>query len=155
MNDRRSDDRDRGQRDAQDGRGPQDGGPDGDREQRGRQGGDTRFLQLEMSQVLYAEAEGVTKQALRELLLEAAKAHLRDRFGATITSLAELATDELLADVEASLEVEEQIQRRHASESSPPNRLRQALARTRSDRGAASPARKKSTGASSARKRRR
>jgi hypothetical protein len=106
-----------------------------------------------MSQVLYAEAEGVTKQALRELLLEASKARLRDRFGDTITRLAELATDELLADVEASLDVEEQIQRRHGADGGSSDRLRDALGRTRADRAPAPPVERKR--ASSARKRRR
>ena len=91
---------------------------------------DTRFLQLEMSRVLYAEAEEVAKPALRELLREAAKDHLRARFGDTITRLAHLAIDELLIDIEASLEVEDQIQRRRESGGTD-DRLRQALGRTR------------------------
>ncbi len=107
-----------------------------------------------MSRVLYGEAEGVTKQAFRELLLEGAKDHLRARFGDTITRLARLATDELLADIEASLDVEEQIQRRHGSDGSPPDRVREALARKRPDRGQPS-AERKGGGASSSRKRRR
>jgi hypothetical protein len=157
MNDRRADDhpdRDPRHRDDPNGRDQLDGGPDADREPRGRQGADTRFLQLEMSRVLYAEAEGVTKQAFRELLLEGAKAHLRERFGETITRLAQLATDELLADIEASLDVEDQIQRRRESDGSPPDRLREALARKRSDRPQPS-AKRKAGGASAARKRRR
>jgi hypothetical protein len=74
---------------------------------------ETRFLQLEMSQVLYGEAEGVTKQAFRELLVEAAKARLRERFGDKITGLAQLAVDELLEDVRYSLDIEARIQERH------------------------------------------
>jgi hypothetical protein len=157
MNDRRSDDRadrDSGQGDSENGRGRQSDGPDGERGPGGRQGADTRFLQLEMSQVLLSEAEGVTKQALRELLLEAAKDRLRDRFGETITRLARLATDELLADIEASLDIEEQIQRRQESQGNPPNRLREALARKPTDR-AEPAAPRKSSGPSAARKRRR
>ena len=151
MNERRGDDhadREPRHRDDPNDRGGPNSGPDRDREQRGREGSDTRFLQLEMSQVLYAEAEGVTKQALRELLLEAAKTHLRERFGETITRLGQLATDELLTDIEASLDVEDQIQRRRES-STTPDRLREALRRRRSDRsqprakeGRASPSRR-------------
>lgn len=157
MNDRRGDDRtdrDPQHGDPENGRGHEHGGPDAGRGPGGRQGADTRFLQLEMSQVLFSEAEGVTKQALRELLLEAAKDHLRDRFGATITRLARLATDELLADIEASLDVEEQIQRRHESQGSPPDRLREALARKPAERAQPSAGRK-GGGSSSSRKRRR
>ena len=150
MNDRRGEGH--GDRDSRDqGR----GGPDGGPEHRGGQdGADTRFLQLEMSRVLYAEAEGVTRQAFRELLLEGAKERLRERLGDTITGLARLATDELLADMEASLDVEEQIQRRRESEGSPSDRLREVLGRKRTDRVQPS-AERKSGGASSSRKRRR
>jgi hypothetical protein len=136
MNDRRADDhhdRDRRDRDDRDGRGHHQGdsGSDGRREDRG--GSDTRFLQLEMSRVLYTEAEEVTKPALRQLLLEAAKDRLRARFGESITRLAQLAVDELLVDIEASLDVEDQIQRRRDSGDGDA-RLRAALGRTRSER---------------------
>src|SRR5436190_1711006 len=72
---------------------------DGNERDRGGPGSDTRFLQLEMSQVLYAEAEAVAKPALRDLLLEAAKDRLRQRFGDEIAALANLAVDELLNDM--------------------------------------------------------
>lgn len=98
----------------------QGGGPDGGShgacgERRdGREGGaDTRFLQLELSQVLYAEAESVTKQAFRELLVEAAKERWRERFGDKITQLAQLAVDELMKDMRSSLEIEARIQERN------------------------------------------
>jgi hypothetical protein len=106
-----------------------------------------------MSRVLYAEAEDVAKPALRELLLEAAKDHLRARFGATITRLAQLAVDELLIDIEASLDVEDQIQRRRESGGTD-DRLREALARTRSEPSASSAAPKQGR-APAGRKRRR
>ncbi len=136
MNDRRADDdtdRDPRHRDDRNGRGRPNGDADCEKEQGGRGGADTRFLQLEMSRVLYSEAEEVAKPAFRELLLEAAKDHLRARFGDTITRLAQLAVDELLIDIEASLDVEDQIQRRHESGGTD-DRLREALARNRSDR---------------------
>jgi hypothetical protein len=106
-----------------------------------------------MSRVLYAEAEEVAKPALRELLLEAAKAHLRARFGDTITRLAQLAVDELVVDIEANLDIEDQIQRRRESGGTD-DRLREALARPRSKHGAASPEGKQSR-APASRKRRR
>lgn len=145
MNDRRADDdtdRDPRQRDDRDGRGRPNGGSDAN----------TRFLQLEMSRVLYAEAEEVAKPALRELLLEAAKEHLRARFGDRIARLARLAVDELVSDIEASLDVEEQIRRRRDS-GDPDDRVREALARTRSEPGAASAERKQSRPPASRRRR--
>jgi hypothetical protein len=148
MDDRRGDeqaDRDQRHRDDRQGR----GGPGG-----GREGGDTRFLQLEMSRVLYAEAEAVAKPALRELLLEAAKARLRERFGGEITRLAQLAVDELLIDVEASLDVEEQIQRRRESSGGAEDRVREALGRKRSERGQPSAERKERGGRAAGRRRR-
>lgn len=156
MNDRRADDdadRDPPRRDDREGRGRPDGdaGPEG--EPRGREGADTRFLQLEMSRVLYAEAEGVAKPAFRELLLEAAKDHLRARFGTTITSLAQLAVDELLIDIEASLDIEGRIQRRRES-GGMDDRLREALARTRSAHSGSSAQRKEGRAPASRQRRR-
>ncbi len=136
MNDRRPDDhgdRDPGHRDDRAERGGPDAGPDSGGEQRGRGGPDTRFLQLEMSRVLYGEAEDVARPAFRELLLEAAKDHLRARFGEAITGLARLAIDELLVDIQSSLDVEDQIQRRRGSGGTD-DRVRAALARTTSER---------------------
>ena len=102
-----------------------------DREPRGdgggREGGpgaDTRFLQLEQSELLYAEAEAVVRPAFRELLREAAKDRLRERFGEEITALAQLAVDELLKDVQASFEIEAQIQGYNEERRPPKERLR-------------------------------
>jgi hypothetical protein len=154
MNERRDDDNDRGRqhRDDRNGR----GGPDGDGGQDGgRSGGgrtDTRFLQLEMSRVLYQEAEDVTRPAFRELLREAAKDHLRARFGDTISRLAQLAVDELLIDIEANLDIEDQIQRRRESAGTD-DRVREALARRGANR-APSPAAAKKGSAPAARPRR-
>ena len=100
----------------------------GDRPPQGGRGPDTRFLQLEMSQVLYAEAESVTKQAFRELLVEAAKARWRERFGDQITGLAQLAVDELMSDVLSSLEIEARIQKRNRERSRTQDRLRDIFA---------------------------
>lgn len=131
MHDRRDDRSDRGRRDR-DG-GDRRGGDecrDGGRRQRGDgpQGGpDTRFLQLEMSKVLYADAESVTKQALRELLLEEAKARFRERFGDQIRGLAQLAVDELMQDIIASLEIEAHIQARNEDQQDRDERLADIL----------------------------
>lgn len=148
-------DRESRQRDHGGARERRDGGPDADRGPDGGGGADTRFLQLEMSQVLYAEAEGVTKQAFRELLLEAAKDHLRERFGDTITGLARLATDELLADIEASLDVEAQIERRRGSQGGAGDRLRTMFSRGSAERSDEPAAERKGGGRASTRKRRR
>ena len=157
MNERRGDDhgdRDPRQREDGNGRGGPNSDSDRDREPGGRDGSDTRFLQLEMSRVLYAEAQGVTKQAFRELLLDAAKARLRERLGETITRLAQLATDELVADIEASLDIEDQIERRRDSSGGTPDQLREAFARRRSDRSQPSGERKAGRGSASQRRRR-
>jgi len=114
---------------------PGDGG--GPRE--GRPGGDTRFLQLEMSQVMYAEAEAVARPAFRALLREAAKGRLRERFGEEITALAQLAVDELLKDVQASFEIEAQIQGYNEERRPPRERLREVFAARRA-RGESRPA---------------
>ena len=102
----------------------------GDRD-RGGPGSDTRFLQLEMSQVLYAEAESVARPALRDLLLEAAKDRLRERFGEEITALANLAVDELLNDMQASFEIEARVQQYSEERRQPFERLRDIVAARR------------------------
>jgi hypothetical protein len=74
-----------------------------------QRGGETNFLDLEISKVLFDEAEGITRKAFRALLEEAAKRHLSERIGVQIEALAKLAVDELLADVAANLEIEARI----------------------------------------------
>jgi hypothetical protein len=157
MNDRRADDHmggDRGPRDQRDERGAPPGDSGRGREGGGRNGPDTQFLQLEMSRVLYEDARRVTKQALKELLLDAAKDHLRKRFGATITRLGELATEELLRDIESSLDIEDQIRQRQETTGDTPDSLREALARTRSARREGSPEPRKPRAAAARRRRR-
>lgn len=82
-----------------DGGGPQSGG----------------FLDLEISKVLFAEAEGVTREAFRELLKDAAKREFQARWGERIDALAKLAVDELLTDIAANLEIEAKIAARSAA----------------------------------------
>jgi hypothetical protein len=106
---------------------------------RGGPGPDTRFLQLELSQVLYAEAEAVTRPAFRDLLLEAAKDRLRERFGKEITALARLAVDELLDGAQASFEIEARVQEYNEERHRPNERLRELFAARRS-RGESRPA---------------
>jgi len=82
-----------------------------------------------MSQLLYAEAQSLTKQAFREVILEAAKARFRDRFGDKIRGLAELAVDELLGDVTASLEIETHIREHGSDRGRAKERLREIFRR--------------------------
>lgn len=100
---------------------------DGSRPRRDGSGPDTRFLQLEMSKVMYGEAEAVTRPAFRALLLEAAKDRLRERFGDKITALAQIAVDELLDGVHASFEIEARIQQQGEERSPSRDRVRELL----------------------------
>jgi hypothetical protein len=122
--------------------GPRDGrGGDRARNEGGERGPgpDTRFLQLEMSQVLYTEAEGVVRPAFRDLLMEAAKDRLRERFGAEITALARLAVDDLLKGMKASFEIESRIQGHGEEQGQGNERLQEIFAgwRTRGESRAA------------------
>jgi len=127
-----------------------DGGGRGSDRRDGPGGGpDTRFLQLEMSEVLYSEAEAAAKQAVRELFVDAAKARWRERFGEQITALAYAAVDELLSDVWASLEIEGRIQERNDGRDTH-DRVRHILAAPASAQRTARPA-----AGASARKRKR
>ena len=126
----RSDSRDDrgGPRDGREPHDRSDGGhrdaPRGD----GGGGGDSRFLQLEISQLMYAEAEAAVRPAVRELLLEAAKERLRERFGDRITQLARLAVDEELRGMQASLDVEARIREHQEQRRQPPEQLRDLFA---------------------------
>lgn len=146
MHDRRDGGHDRGGRndrgrDDRDRRGGRDRGEDcGERgaERRGGERGagpDTRFLQLEMSQLLFAGAETVAKEAFRELLLEAAKDRLRERFGDKLSGLAQLAVDELMNDVFASLDIEARIQQQNDDQERRKDRLRNIFAERKRERG--------------------
>jgi hypothetical protein len=122
--------------------GPRDGrGGDRARNDGGERGPgpDTRFLQLEMSQVLYSEAEAVVRPAFRDLLMEAAKERLRERFGDEITALARLAVDDLLKGMQASFEIESRVQRHGEQQDQPSERLRELFAAFRA-RGDTRPA---------------
>lgn len=94
-----------------------------------RGGPETNFLDLELSKVLYSEADGVTREAFRELLKEAAKRRLQERWGDRIVALANLAVDELLADAEANLEIEAQIGARNRARRAVEERVAEILGR--------------------------
>jgi len=96
-------------------------------------GPDTRFLQLEMSELLYAEAESVTQEAFRDLLMEAAKSRLRERFGDQIVGLAQLAVDEVMGDVFASLDIEARIRQQNRERQGRRERLSGILRTGRDD----------------------
>ena len=138
MDDHSGEDNRGGPRDGRGGERSRDHGP---RNEGGERGGgqDTRFLQLELSQVLYSEAEAVARPAFRDLLLEAAKDRLRERFGKEITALAHLAVDDMLTGVEASFEIEARIQRHGDEQRQPNERLRELFAGWRA-RGDSRPA---------------
>lgn len=101
----------------------------------GGNGPDTRFLDLELSKVLFDEAESITRKAFRELLEEAAKQHLRERWGERIQALAVLAVDELIADAEANLEIEARIAARNQARENLEDRVAAILGRSTNDRG--------------------
>jgi hypothetical protein len=90
----------------------------------GQQSADTRFLDLEISKVMYDEAEGVTREAFRDLLKEAAKARLREVWGDRIDALARTAVDELVEDVETNLGIEARIHARRDQRKDLGERLR-------------------------------
>ncbi len=91
---------------------------------------DTRFLDLEISKVLFDEAEGITRKAFRDLLEEAAKRHWQARYGQRIDALAKLAVDELIADIEANQRIEATIADRKRSRGDLDARVQAILAAT-------------------------
>ena len=108
-----------------------------------------------MSQVLYSEAEAVVRPAFRDLLMEAAKDRLRERFGAEITALARIAVDDLLKGMKASFEIESRVQQ-HGEEQRQPSELQELFAawRTRGESRVATAGQSPRRTAARARKRR-
>lgn len=92
-------------------------------------GPDTRFLDFEISKVLFSEAEGVAREAFRELLKEAAKRRLQERWGDRINALAKLAIDELIEDATANFEIEAKIAARNQARRALEDRVNEILAR--------------------------
>jgi histone H3/H4 len=102
---------------------------DNDRRDQERGGPDTRFLEFELSKVLFSEAEGVAREAFRELLKEAAKRRLQERWGDRISALANLAIDELIEDAAANFEIEAKIAARNQARRALEDRVSEILAR--------------------------
>lgn len=101
---------------------------------------DTGFLDLEISKVLYSEAESITREAYRELLKDAAKRRLEERWGDRIAALANLAVDELIDDAEANLEIEAKIAGRTQAREAVEERINAILGhRATADESDASP----------------
>ena len=110
------------------GEGRSEGRDEGRDEGRGDAGPpESRFLDLEISKVLFGEAEGITRAAFRELLKDAAKDRLRERFGERIRTIAHLAVDELMEDVLANLAIEAKIRERDAKRRDLQDRVRAIL----------------------------
>ena len=74
----------------------------------------TEFLDLELSQVLYSEAEKMAKQVALDLVREGIRERLRERLGPQLHAVGRLAGDELADDVEANFAIEERIAQRQS-----------------------------------------
>ena len=87
-------------------------GDDGRRRERGNDGGASenhQFLDLEMSRVLLDQASRAAREGFRQLLLERVKERLSEKLGDQIDALAALAVDDLVADIEANVDIEQRI----------------------------------------------
>ena len=92
---------------------PSERGGDQRREGGGERGGeDLRFLELELGEALYGKATLLAREAYHKLLVKRIRARLEERLGDQIDALAELAADDLIADIEANLDIERRIKER-------------------------------------------
>ncbi len=103
-----------------------DGPNDGGREGRGP--GGPEFLDLELTQMLFAEGERMAKAVALDLMREAIRERLAERLGDQLAAIGHLAADELADDVEANLAIEARIGERQAAKSDLAERLAAALA---------------------------
>ena len=100
-------------------------GPDHDRDE--RDGPDTQFLDLEISSVLYDEADRLCREAARELLRDAIRQRLDERLGDHLREIGRLAADALADDIETNLEIESLIADRRNARSSIGDRVREIM----------------------------
>jgi hypothetical protein len=103
------------------------GGPPGHGGGERRGPPDTSFLDLEMSKVMYAEAQQLAREAGRELVREAIKARLRERLGPEIEAIARIAADEMADDLLANLDIEARIDDRRRARQGLEGRVLEAL----------------------------
>ena len=99
--DRPGESRERGERGEREGRG-----------ERGERGGGpqgTEWLDLEISRVLSARADEMTRSVAEEILRDAIKVRLRERLGDRLEAIGRAAADKLADGVEASLDIEARI----------------------------------------------
>lgn len=73
---------------------------------------DLRFLDLELAEALHGKATTLAREAYLQLLTDRIKAQLAERLAEQIDSLAELAAQDLIADIEANLDIERRIKSR-------------------------------------------
>ncbi|MBX3127779.1 MAG: hypothetical protein KF718_13730 [Polyangiaceae bacterium] len=100
-----------------------------DQQQRGPRpgGGDTEFLDLEISELLLGQAHRMAREVALELMRESMRERLRERLGARLAEVGRLAADELADDVEANLAIEAQIASRRARRGDLKQRLERAF----------------------------
>jgi hypothetical protein len=96
---------------------------------------DTQFLDLEISSVLYDEADRLCREAARELLRDAIRTRLEERLGGHLREIGRLAADALADDIETNLEIETLILDRRAARSSIGDRVREIMHAKASTRG--------------------
>jgi len=79
--------------------------------------------------VVYAEAASLTREAARSVLRSAIEARLRERLGAQLEEIGRIAADELIADLQANLAIENGIAARRGSRQATEARMREVLQR--------------------------
>jgi hypothetical protein len=93
------------------------GGPDHGGGARGPEG--TEWLDLELSKVLSARADALTRGVAEELIRDAIKERLRERLGPRLEAIGRHAADKLADAAEASLDIEARIAAHSAALRSP------------------------------------
>jgi hypothetical protein len=96
---------------------------------------ETQFLDLEISSVLFDEADRLCREAARELLRDAIRSRLDERLGDHLREIGRLAADALADDIETNLEIESLIIDRRAARSSIGDRVREIMRTKASARG--------------------
>jgi hypothetical protein len=88
---------------------------------------ETQFLDLEISSVLYGEADRLCREAARDLMREAIRQRLDERLGDHLREVGRIAADVLADDIETNLEIESLIVDRRAGRASIGERVREIM----------------------------
>lgn len=91
----------------------------------------SHFLDLEITRMLYGQAEKIAMEAARDIVKEAITARLRERMGDELEAIAVVAADAIADDFEANRRIEEVLEARRDERRDLKQRIHEAVRESR------------------------